>query len=66
MSVLEAGPELADVVDPESDARVTARKGLLSRHPRLGVVLIGLLFIIPICAMVATVLILIAFQVSGA
>lgn len=42
------------------------RKGLFSRHPRFGILLIGALFILPICAMVITVFALIAIRVMNA
>ncbi len=42
------------------------RKGLFSRHPRLGILIIGALFILPICAMVVTVAVLILIQIQNA
>ncbi|MEZ4523996.1 MAG: hypothetical protein R3A46_20550 [Thermomicrobiales bacterium] len=42
------------------------KKGLFSRHPRLGILAIGALFLIPICAMVITVAVLILMQIQNA
>lgn len=42
------------------------KPGFFSRYPRLGIIIIGLLFILPICAMVITVFVLIAARVLNA
>ena len=42
------------------------RRGLFSRHPRLGIVVIGVLFLVPICAMVVTVAVIILSQIQNA
>ena len=44
----------------------TERRGLLSRHPRLGILMIGVLFLLPICAMVIIVFVLISSRVMNA
>jgi hypothetical protein len=38
----------------------------MARHPRLAILLIGALFILPLCAMIATVAVLIAVQIMNA
>jgi len=54
------------VSQPDQSAEPPKRKGLLSRHPRLGILVIGGLFMIPICAMVITVAVLILMQIQNA
>lgn len=51
---------------PEQPPEQPKRKGLFSRHPRLGILVIGALFMIPICAMVITVAVLILMQIQNA
>lgn len=48
------------MIDPDNGPTERRRKGLIERHPRLGIVLIGAIFLIPICVMCAVVAILIA------
>lgn len=52
--------------DQHQDDQRQKKKGLLSRHPRLGILIIGALFVIPICAMVATIAVLIMMQIQNA
>ena len=55
---MKSGPDPAEGTE--------RRQGLLARHPRLQILLIGALFILPICAMVVTVAILILMQIQNA
>jgi hypothetical protein len=50
----------------EQQAEPQPRKGLFARHPRLGILVIGALFILPLCAMVAAVAVFIALQALNA
>jgi hypothetical protein len=43
-----------------------ASHGLLDRHPRLAILVIGALFLLPICAMVVTVAVIILNQLQNA
>jgi hypothetical protein len=42
------------------------RKGILARHPRLGLMIIGALFILPLCAMMITVAVFILMKMLNA
>ncbi len=42
------------------------KKGILARHPRLGILIIGVLFILPLCAMMITVAVIILMQILNA
>jgi hypothetical protein len=45
--------------DSTGDPPVRRAKGLMARHPRLGILLIGALFLMPLCAMFLIVAVLI-------
>lgn len=57
---------MTEVTPRHDETDDTKRKGLFSRHPRLGILIIGALFLIPICAMVVTVAVLILIQIQNA
>lgn len=48
------------------DKHQPKRRGLFSRHPRFGILVIGVLFLLPICAMVVTVAVIILSQIQNA